>query len=90
MSTREKKLKWKVLGAKKSLICGLHFEANCFKGAKKGRLDFNKAVIIDLFNNNNPFTAASASVAIPGPAPESTPRAALVWQYFQTDGQPFL
>ena len=33
-----------------------------------------------MFNNNNPgfpFTAASASVAIPGPAPESTPRAAL-------------
>ena len=64
------------MGAKKSIICGLHFEANCFKGAKKGRLDFNKAVISDLFNNNNPgfpFTAASASIATPGPAPEASP-----------------
>ena len=58
----EKKFRWKLLQAKKSLICGLHFEASCFKAAKKGRLDFNNAVIIDyLFNNNNPrfpFTAA--------------------------------
>ena len=42
MSTRLKKLQWK--DVKITFICGLHFEANLFKGKSQYRVDFSKAI----------------------------------------------
>ena len=42
VSTRLKKLQWK--DVKHTFICGLHFEANLFKGKSQYRIDFSKAI----------------------------------------------
>ena len=59
--TREKQLQWK--NVKKTFICSLHFESNCFRGRK---LDFKNAIPITPTlpsplqdHDYIPFTAAS-------------------------------
>ena len=34
------------------MICSLHFESNLFKGAKKGKVDFDRAIAI--YNSSGP------------------------------------
>ena len=63
MSTRMKKLQWKEV--KNSFICGLHFEANLFKGKNQYRVDFSKA-IADLNASESPTAPPQPG---PGPAP---------------------
>ena len=68
VTTRLKKLRWR--DHKKVMICSLHFESNLFKGAKKGKVDFDRAIAI--YNSSGPsLPPTGPSLPSAGPSPPS-------------------
>ena len=52
------------------MICSLHFESNLFKGAKKGKVDFDRAIAI--YNSSGPsLPPTGPSLPSAGPSPPS-------------------
>ena len=60
VTTRLKKLRWK--DHKKVMICPIHFESNLFKGAKKGKFDFDRAIA--LYNSSGPSLLKDGLISV--------------------------